>query len=275
VWRQLGLGVTKIGAGVVISAAVERPEATRPRQMPRFSPAYHFPDSVDRTTCVGIIEVGGARYRRYMGDPQSLVRRALGPCAFYAAFGKPSPRLERWLSARRYDVALDATWDRRSTRPINESFMNFDALSRYRWMWRWLYQAPPTTVGCIAGRARACAAFMTASAGGTGPSTVVATNFERRGPPLPGATQLLSDALREFGSARFARFWTSDKRVDSAFAIAMDTALGDWMAARQATFTPRLPLGPSVSLSASVLGLLVAALSLGFAAYIAMRRSVA
>jgi hypothetical protein len=280
IWHGLGLGTTKIGAGVVVMAAVDTPGSARPRRMPRFSPAYFFPDSLDRTMCLGLVEVGtGTRARRIMGDPLSLARGLLGPCAFYAAFGKPGPRIERWLSARRYDVALYAAWDldlahaRRDTRWFTD-YINMPRAQR-RWIWGWLYQAPPSTVGCIAGRADACAAFVIAGSDAQGkPSSVSAIDNRRRGPPLPGATQLLSDALREFGPARFARFWTSDLRPDSAFALAMDTTLGDWMAARQLTITPRLPLGPSVPLKDSLLGLVLVVLCISVAVQVARRRQV-
>lgn len=280
VWQRLGLTTTKIGVGVAVMAAVDTPGHSRPRRLPRFDPAYFFPDSADRTSCVAIVEVGtGTRARRVIGDPAALVRRTLGPCAFYAAFGKPSPRLERWLSARRYDVALDAQWDldlaqaRRNTRWFTD-FITMPRAER-RWVWGWLYQAPPSTVGCIAGRPDACAAFILGGSDATGqPSSISATDNMRRGPPLPGASQILSDALREFGPARFARFWTSDRRVDSAFALAMDTTIGDWMAARQLTITPRVPLGPSVPLSDSLLGLAMVVLCVGMAAQVARRRQV-
>lgn len=277
IWRGLGLGTTKIGVAVVLSTEPVRRTPGLPRRGWLFSPAYHFPDSSDRTSCMSVMAMRRRAGRLDGREMESRLRRALGPCAFYAAFGKPTPSIERWLSARHYDVAMDPSWDATpdEVRARTSWFLNFSEIPRAqrRFLWAWLYQAPPTTVGCVAGRADACATYFAAGTGG-GARTTIATDFERRGPPLPGATELLADMVREFGTARFARFWTSKLAPDSAFTAAMDTSLGAWMAERQARLTPRIALGPAAPLGASVLGILLAGAALGCAVLVAARRQI-
>jgi hypothetical protein len=214
--------------------------------------------------------------RANLRELEARLRRALGPCAFYAAFGRPSPAIEGWLAARRYDLAFDPVWDAAHGRHHGAYEEIFLALADRSFVWNWLYQAPPTTVGCLAGREAACRAYF--ASGAQAPArgrTTIATDFERRGPPLPGGTEVLSDMVREFGRPRFARFWTSPLAPDSAFAVAMDSAPGTWLAERQARITPRLPLGPAAPPGATVLGLLLGAGALGVAALMAARRQVA
>jgi hypothetical protein len=85
---------------------------------------------------------------------------------------------------------------------------------------------------------------------------------------------LLSDMVRDFGTARFARFWISDLRPDSAFAVAMDTMLGEWVLARQRAFDQTLVAGPSPGLGASAWALGLGALGVLLATAAAMRRQV-
>lgn len=282
-WQQLGLGTTKIGVGTILTVTADTAGTPHPRRVPPFSPSYYFPDSLDRHTCLSIVALGRGQVSTFrMRDRDGILRRSLGPCAFYAAFGKPSPAIERWLAARHYDVALDASWVRRGPRAARagDNFLDFETIApeQRRWMWRWLYQAPPATVGCIGGQQEACLNYVMAGArspeAAGAPSAVASTDFERHGQPLPGATELLSSMLRDFGAARFARFWTSPHRVDTAFAQAMDTSLARWVTDRQGTLTPVLPLGPAAPLSASLLGLLLGFAAVGGAALVATRRQI-
>jgi hypothetical protein len=80
--------------------------------------------------------------------------------------------------------------------------------------------------------------------------------------------------VREFGRARFGRFWTSDLPVDSAFHLAMDTTLGDWVLSRQRAYGTTLAAGPTASFVASAFGLGIAALGLVLAVAAAARRQV-
>ena len=90
------------------------------------------------------------------------------------------------------------------------------------------------------------------------------------------APRLTADIVSDLMSNPHTRGFQSVPRLElEARIFRVYDHLGDWIAARQLTITPRLPLGPSVPLSASLLGLLVAALSLGLAISVGMRRVVA
>jgi hypothetical protein len=290
-WRQLGLGTTKIGVGLVLELHQQTPATgAHPRPLRSASPAYFPPDSLDRHTCLSLTTLVPGRHTERLfagaggsGTPagrelQQRLRRMLGPCAFLAAFGKPSPTIERWLAARRYDLAVDASWDLLPGREQQPWWLIETSElppSQRRWIWQFLYRSGPGVVGCLGGREAACAAFATRGASVTREAGgVVATTTEWRSPPLPGATELLAAALREFGSARFARFWTADLPPDSAFRVAMDTSLGRWMAGRQRALGTTLELGPAVPFDAALLGVLVTLVVLGGAAAYASRRQI-
>lgn len=280
-WRALGLGTTKIGVGVVISLEDMQPAtAQRPRPTVPYSAWYLLPDSTDRHTCVAIAAPGrqSGLAQRPGGDQRQTLfwlRRVLGPCAFYASFGKPSPVIARWLSARRYDLAADALWDGTQHRGPERWWIAEMGSTNRRWMWQWLYALPPTIAGCAGGRVASCRAYALAGAESErAPRTVITSIFEWRAPPLPGATELLSDAVREFGRARFARFWTTDLPVDSAFHVAMDTTLGDWVWSRQRAHGTTLEVGPAAPLGASVISLGIAAVGLVLAVAAATRRQI-
>jgi hypothetical protein len=279
IWQRLALGTSKIGVGIIVASGPDATERDHPRRVRPLSPAFAFPDSLDRHTCLAYVALSRTRqvHVSVLRDLDGVLRRTIGPCAFYAAFGRPAPVIERWLGARRYDIAMDVAWDRGAeyARAGASWFSNWMPSSEAPWMWHWLYQAPPATVGCIGGRASACGDYVLAGANATGLlRTTLATDFERRGPTLPGATLILSDALREFGAARFARFWTTRLPVDSAFRIAMDTSLAQWITDRQRTLTPWLPIGPAVPFTSSVLSVLAVLVAIALAIVTGQRRQV-
>src|SRR5439155_845596 len=116
---QLGLGVTKVSVGLVVDLwrYVSANAGETPSQDFE-SPGYLFPDSSDRTTCVALIPAW-----RWTGtlavQPQvrhqrveDMLRTALGPCAFYAAYGTPGRGVRHWLAKRGYDLARVPLWDR-------------------------------------------------------------------------------------------------------------------------------------------------------------------
>jgi hypothetical protein len=86
---------------------------------------------------------------------------------------------------------------------------------------------------------------------------------------------LLNDMIRELGHARFARFWVSDLAPDSAFHIAMDTTLGDWVLSRVRRSGGALTAGPTPGLDASAFALGAAALGIALTLLAARRRQVA
>lgn len=277
-WQSLGLGTTKIGVAVVVEP--ERVAATVPS---RTHSAYLLPDSVDRTTCVvwiaptgsnrNLIERSGEQYARAL---VGWTRRLLGPCAFYASFGRPSMAVERWLAARQYRFAEAARWD---SLPMAYDLPWFErpktTLERAQWA-QWAYrQYPSVVLGCMAERPKACRDAAVGVVPSSGTVSRLLVRSGDRTTDLPESTLLLAGMVREFGPARFGRFWISDLPPDSAFHLAMDTTLGDWILSRQRANGTILVAGPTPSWFASGFGLGLAALALVLAAAAATRRQVA
>ena len=276
-WQALELGTTKIGLAVVIEP--EQVVATAART----NAAYLLPDSAERHTCVA-----WSAPRPAMGlslerdDPRSRgwhaewARSVLGVCAFYARFGRPSPEIERWLAHQYYRFTYpvwDTMWTR-LMRTFGQQPTGPEAAARARHARR-LYS--PLALGCMAGHAAACTAAVAATPRGGVPARLVirtagltpGLEFD-----VPGATGMFSDMIREFGTARFARFWIADEAPEAAFQAAMDTTLGDWMVSRQRAFNTTLEAGPAPRLGTGLLGLGVAAVCLLLAGAAAMRRQV-
>src|SRR2546426_595997 len=101
------------------------------------SPAYLFPDSSDRTTCVALIPAWQWTRTPAGMAPATMeywLRTGLGPCAFYAVYGAPGRGVREWLARRGYDLARVPLWDRdRAERP-QDSFLIYQ--DGTRWWWR-------------------------------------------------------------------------------------------------------------------------------------------
>src|SRR6184192_2878198 len=160
---QLGLGVTKVSVGLVVDLwrYVSANAGETPSQDFE-SPGYLFPDSSDRTTCVALIPAW-----RWTGtlavQPQvrhqrveDMLRTALGPCAFYAAYGTPGRGVRHWLAKRGYDLARVPLWDRERPERPQDSFVMYQ--DGTRWWWGSVYRFPVTAMGCPAGCALSCRA---------------------------------------------------------------------------------------------------------------------
>src|SRR5436305_8807676 len=168
VWRELGLGVSKVGVGVVVDFWRTRPAGTG--QTPKVvagSASHLLPDSTDRTTCVALIP---AWYRtatlRTSSGPgrrqqvEDWLQAGLGPCAFLAAWGVPGSDVRRWLARRSYDLAAFPSWDRDWSMQSQSQWMSVrfatDAKAAPTWWWPAVYGHPIAAIGCLAGRAASC-----------------------------------------------------------------------------------------------------------------------
>lgn len=283
VWRDLGLGETKVQVAIVVEMwrAVDSPDQPRAE---RDRVTYLTPDSTDRTTCIAFLPAGRYWTRVIDGeqpgpvDPRQLVqmlKAGLGPCAFYAAFGTPGRPVRRWLAARNWDVALRLDGDRAG---VGSGRSNWLGDPRFRWYWDAVYSFPPATVACFAGRSHGC---RTAVLGGTAPDRDLPVpqivRAERRWwraqQLLPGE-RYLSDVAREVGRDRFQRFWTSPLPVDTALAAALKHPVGEWTQQWQRRFIPPIRLGAAAPLGASALALVLAAAAVAAVALTASRRQV-
>jgi len=285
VWRDLGLGETKVRVTLVIE--LQRPYGSADTPTPlQDRVAYLAPDSTHRTTCLAYLTAGpywtsfilGKRDPR-LAQHEGFVRwlqAGLGPCAFYAAYGTPGRSVESWLAARHWDVGLYLG----SHGIAGERFSSLDLMGNPSspWYWDGVYSFPPATVACLAGRPSGCRAAVLAGAGEerTIPSpnvVVVERRWWRVQHLLPGE-RYLGDVARTVGRERFLDFWTSAQPVDTALAAVLKRPVGEWTADWERGFVRPIRLGPMPPLGAAVIALAIALLVLAVVAATASRRQV-
>ena len=280
VWQALELGTTKIGIAVVIES--EHVAASAPAGN---SYAHLLPDSLERHTCVvwtAPRPTMGASFERSdaraAGWHAQWARSLLGPCAFYARFGRPSAQVERWLAHRQHRFAQIPAWDSTWTALLraarSEPGPELTPRIRAALLARTWRTYPALSLGCMSGRATACREAIVGVPPSYGTAQRLVTRERDFEAFLPASTVMLSDMVREFGHARFARFWVSDLAPDSAFHLAMDTTLGDWVWSRMRLSGATLTAGPTPGLGVSAFGLGVAAFCIGLAIVGARRRQV-
>lgn len=264
-WARLGLGASKISVGIVYAAGIPKAAATEPSQQ-QGSTVYLLPDSTDRTTCLVFLR-GFYWARRLQAQPnpvrdprfEAFLQNELGPCAFYAAFGAPGRDIRRWLSARRFDLALSPRW---AQVPIGESGYLLPDRSQ-PWFWAQVYSQNPNAIACLAGRADACrAAVLTGAGASDPPSRIVTTDRWWWHQALVGGDRYFADAVRRIGRERFRRFWSSELPVDTALVAAFRMPVGEWTQRWQASLVTPFRLGPAVPPVSVLLGLLLAAVAL-------------
>jgi hypothetical protein len=261
-WNQLGLGVSKISVGVVISVVFQRPPPQEaPAHMPQ-ADVFLLPDSIVRTTCLAFVPIifwgrPGVLKQTHPAPTTELaeqLHRSLGTCAYFARFGAPGQEIARWLTSRHYDIA-QSPWALRIPARSSRAGELLDPVKP--WFWFQVYRYGPDAVGCMAGRITACS--RSALANGPGPAVpIVSTEEDWRKPPSPaGADRYFADLIDEIGPERFGRFWNSELPVDTALATAMRMPVGEWTRRWQATLVPPIRLGPVAPPSAAVLATLL------------------
>ncbi|OLD04775.1 MAG: hypothetical protein AUI99_02355 [Gemmatimonadetes bacterium 13_1_40CM_3_69_22] len=284
--RHLRLGVTKVSVGLVVD--LRRTVSANPAETPTqdfAGPAYLFPDSSDRTTCVALIPAWlwtgtllavkpPARNPRV----EDWLRSGLGPCAFYAAYGAPGKGVRRWLTKRGYDLAGSPAWDG-APPERRESFVMYQDGTRWRWSWWSVYRFPVTAIACLGGRTMSCeAAVLWGAEETTDDSPPQFLESDTRGwwrsQRVLYSDRYLAEVAREVGHDRFLRFWSSTEPVDTALAAALKMPVGEWTVRWQRRFVPRLPLGAAPPTSSAALGILLAGLAVVAVALGAVRRQV-
>ena len=275
VWRELGLGVSKVAVGVVVDFwRIPRTGTDSSPKVPSGSVGYLLPDSSDRATCIALIPA----WHWSRGLPRPLedgLRRGLGPCAFFARWGVPGEPVRVWMARRHYDLASVPSWGRERSEPPEASWM----MNRNTgWFWAAVYGHPIAAIGCLAGRAQSCrTAVLTGAGDAFGdslPRLLDATVRWWREERLVQGQQYLGDVAREVGYDRFLRFWNSTEPVDTALATALRMPVGKWTERWERRFLPRLPLGAAAPLSAAMLGILLGGTAVALVARGAMRRQV-
>jgi hypothetical protein len=274
VWRELGLGVSKVAVGVVVDFwRIPQTSTDSTPKVPAGSVGYLLPDSSDRATCIALIPAW--HWTRLPRQLEDWLRRGLGPCAFFARWGVPGEPVRVWMARRHYDLARVPSWGPQGSEPPEASWM----MNRNTgWFWAAVYGHPIAAIGCLAGRAPSCRTAVLAGAGDafgdSQPRLLDATVRWWGEERLVQGGQYLGDVAREVGYDRFLRFWNSTEPVDTALATALKMPVGKWTARWERRFLPRLPLGAAAPLSAAVLGILLAGAAVALVARGATRRQV-
>lgn len=282
IWSRLGLGVTKISVAVVLRLGPATARAGEPLESSESGTAYLLPDSADRSTCVVLLS-GRHWPRAAFAQPDAASNRrftdwlesGLGPCAFYAAFGRPGRQIGRWLGARKFDLALNPWWNGNAREGPYRPF--YDALDarQNRWFFMEVYRFPPDAIACLGGREARCRVAVLAGArdAGAEPHFVTTESWWRRQRLLAG-DHYLADVVREVGWERFQSFWNSELSADTALAAALRKPVGEWTAQWQGRLIPPIRLGPAAPPSAVWLGLLLAGVAVGLVTRTVSRREV-
>ena len=248
---------------------------------------YVLPDATDGRTCIAGLPLNWELRRLVRtGDeppPQELLvaffKDGLGPCAYYAAFGRPGPAIERWLELRRFDLAGRFDWDPRDDSalaiPVVQAFQTaiapqFDGR----------FSASFDALGCAAGDQTACrkALFQPAVGGRADrrslPGVILASGrfIDSRG--FYGGDSYLTDLVREMGRDRFGRFWRSTLAPDSAFADAFDQPIERWTARWEKQRLRGMVLRNRISPIALLLSVLLVAAVIAGGTLVATRRTV-
>lgn len=269
------LGPAAAGTGVRLRVlASDAPEAT----------LYLLPEATGGEGCVVVVELG--RWRRDDALIPRLLRRAVGPCAYYHAFGPPGPHIRAWLARSGFHPAQEADWTgthRASRRRADRLAGDAAHLQRVVVaVWEGPYLDTPEQTSCAAGRLASCAGVLDAAEGPyhhqrRWPRLETQGVFARQGPlalwwaPAPGF--FFADLVHDHGRERFARFWRSSLPVDSAFATAfgvpLDRYVSAWLGGDRT-----VRLGSSIRTSSVLLSLLFAVVVVGAGAVLTARRQV-
>ncbi len=286
VWRDLGLGETKVRVTLVIE--LQRPYSSDTPTPLQDRVAYLAPDSTHRTTCLAYLPAGpywtsfilGKLEARYEGFAVARfaqwLEAGLGPCAFYAAYGTPGRSVESWLAARHWDVGLYLG----SHGIAGERFSSLDLMGDpgSPWYWDGVYSFPPATVACLAGRRSGCRAAVLAGAADEGtipiPKVILVERRWWRVQHLLPGERYLGDVARTVGRDRFLDFWTSGQPVDTALAAALKRPVGEWTADWERGFVQPIRLGPAAPLGGVVIALTIAVFAIVLVAGTASRRQI-
>jgi hypothetical protein len=263
-----------VGLAVVL---LDAPTGLAPRHW------QYLPEATDGRTCVAVAELG--RWRMPWPDRTHWLRRVLGPCAFYATFGPPGPRVRQWLDRGAMQTAYVPTWDTAVPRRLaaGDALTAGDTGIVQRIA---LAMTPPRRsslehTACAAGQRDWCGRYLATDelawarvGGDLGMPGVIANRASLLRWYDPDVVYFLSDLVRLRGRDRFAAWWRSSAAVDSAFAatygMSLDLWTRQWLRRSGAVRT-----GPYVR-RASVLTSLLFAMTLAAAAvWYSTRRQVA
>lgn len=223
---------------------------------------------------------------------EAAAQELLGPCAYYRAFGLPGSSIDAWLRELGWSFAGDGAWNRSILQVDLAAIDMWDVPSVFQAVFgasetsaRFLNVAGVEAVQCALGQADDCdRAVLVGGQSRRSPrfwqGNVLLLSYpnlggrdwwyyDRRGLGIRESF-LLAGMVRTLGRERFARFWSSNEPVPTAFATAAGEPLSHWTSRWIIEqYGPVPPRGPGVNAWA---GALSAAL-IGLAIFVALRIS--
>ena len=222
-------------------------------------------------------------------------RQLIGPCAFYRAFGIPSPTVDAWLRDRGFAFARERSWNQPS-KPLDlvtdifgtapspiESLLGFGTSLPF------LIEMSVPAVACATGDLAACDRALLSRPARGGPElwrgNVLPRNYTSLGNEWNyywgqfgfgrRESSLLSDMVRALGPVRFAQFWTSNESVPVAFEKVSGEPLTrrvtSWVAEQ---YGPMPPRGPGLTPWSAVMSLVLVALAILVTLRVSARRQL-
>lgn len=202
----------------------------------------YLPLGTDGRTCISVLTIASAD-TGLRGDLRNLVRPgdALGPCAFFAAFGLPGPEVRRWLESRSYDVAWKPDWTLRphAPEPVEKttaarwfqgtlSRLSGTPMASMEYLgYGGLYFESSHLVGCAAGEIASCRRYVFSPLPGEVRSNM--PGVVQGSPYIDyAADRILATLMREQGPERFARFWRSPLPPEKAFDASFTVPFAVW-----------------------------------------------
>lgn len=275
VTRGLGPATTGAAAGMLVIMS-DYPDAT----------LYLLPRATGDGRCFVVVELG--RWRGGEFTISRALRRALGPCAYYHAFGQPGPHVRAWLERTGFLAASEADWDgtdraagfRRDADPLVPE--GRDLASIVETVWQRPYLGTLEQTACAAGQLAACGGALDTPERPSfrlrrWPALEASGVFLRPGPLAPWWASepgyFFADLVHDQGRERFARFWRSSLPVDSAFAatfgVPLDRYVSAWLRGNRT-----IRLGSSIRTSSVLLSLAFVVLVVAAGAVFTTRRQV-
>lgn len=222
-WPDTGLDTT-IAVGLVLGGD-SQDQSWQVRHM--------LPASGDGRTCVTLVPTQTWKLSSRMPGLRALelhFSTELGPCLFFALYGRPGPQIERWLAGRGVDFV---GYFNPSGRSIGESVdppegpSIHNSLFEIEWA---MYGTMPLAIKCLAGHIAECAAGVSPGAAAAG---AVSPGFHAPLPPWRApfgnlTSSFIADLHRELGPVQFREFWQSSGTLEDAFRQVTGRTLGEW-----------------------------------------------
>jgi hypothetical protein len=206
--------------------------------------------------------------------------RLLGPCAFYHAFGRPGPAVERWLVKSGWMLAQMGTWRGDVRKWGGTRWIENDDYSLREVIGERGYR-------CATGSDSLCidavldpriASFRVGSGilstANYNPFTSSSYWYSRNWSFGQRAPYFLADMVRDHGVERFARFWQSDRDLPVAFQTATGSSLAGWTRAWLERVYHAERTGPAASPAATAWALALVVLAVALSTTLAERRQM-